>query len=122
MTDIALHDMHAEPAPDDHFESQAIAMFRTWAATRRDLKVAQDDIVSRDRDLAIAGARIIELERTNSQLNERISESMSREAVAHGEAARLKGIMQVSGLALADGMAHARQASPPATFRPRPVS
>lgn len=120
MTDVTLRP-DPEIAEDDPFEAQAIAMFRMWASNSRELKRAREDIVDRDRDLAIANARIIELERTNSQLNDRISESMSREALAHAEAARLAGIMQVTGLSLADGMAKQRPAPAPSAFRPRTV-
>lgn len=119
MSDALAIRPTSEPTPDDHFEAQAQAMFKTWAAKNRQLQKTLDELDGVRHDLNAANARIDELVRANQQLHERVGESMSREAVAHGEAARLTGIMQISGLALADGMA--REPTIPRS-RPRPVS
>lgn len=119
MTDVTLR-------PDteidlDHFDAQAEAFARTWAEVNRQRHRALDDLDDTRHELADAKARIAELERSNQQLHERVGESMSREALAHAEAARLAGIMQVTGLSLADGMAKQRPAPTPSAFRPRTV-
>lgn len=122
MTDLTLRDDVAELNLDlDHFDHQARALFETWAAKNRELKRTLDSLDDTRHELADAKARIVELERSNAQLHERVGESMSREALAHAEAARLAGIMQVTGNSLADGMAKAKTA-PPTFLRPRPVT
>lgn len=101
MTDVIIRETEEEM---DNYGAQAQAAYQVWAERGRKLETLHNKLDLLNVQLAALEARNIELERTNGQLNERISESMSREATALSEASRLKGIMQVSGIALSDGM------------------
>lgn len=93
-----------EPAPDDHFESQADATIRQWAALRRSLDRANQIIDELRKENAESTARIAEILRANAQLEASLSDSLAREGDAKEQAGWLKGIMTAAAGTLMEGI------------------
>jgi regulator of replication initiation timing len=118
MTDIAIHTETPPPADphQDHFESQAFAIFKTFAAKSRQLQQALDKIDDLQRDLTMERVRVEQLHMSNEQLHQRVGESMARESEAWAEAARLRAVLQISGNALTEAREYQPNVTP---IRPR---